>query len=103
MYAVIAAGGKQERVEQGQVVAVDRLAAGEGDEVSFQPVLLVDGDTILATPDELAGASVSGRVVGETRGRKIVGFTYKPKSRNRRRWGHRQDLTTVEITGISKG
>jgi large subunit ribosomal protein L21 len=103
MYAVIATGGKQERVEQGQVVAVDRLAADEGDEVSFQPVLLVDGDTVLATPDELAGATVSGRVVGETRGRKIVGFTYKPKSRSRRRWGHRQDLTTVEITGITKG
>jgi len=103
MYAVIATGGKQERVEQGQVVAVDRMAAGEGDEVSFQPILLVDGDTVLATPDELAGASVSGRVVGETRGPKIVGFTYRAKSRGRRRWGHRQDLTTVEITGITKG
>src|SRR5450759_4595476 len=103
MYAVIKSGGKQERVEEGQVVAVERLQAGDGDEVTFQPVLLVDGDTVLAGPGRLAGASVSARVVGETKGPKIRGFTYKNKTRGRKSWGHRQKYTTIEITGISRG
>jgi large subunit ribosomal protein L21 len=100
MYAVIATGGKQYRVSEGQRVDVERLS---GDQVTFTPVLLVDGDTVLAAPGELAGASVSARVVGETKGPKITGFTYKPKSNNRRRWGHRQKYSTIEITGISRG
>ena len=102
MYAVIKTGGKQYRVAEGDRVQVERL--GEpGSDVSLTPVLLVDGDTTLATPAELAGASVSARIVAENRGPKIVGFTYKNKSNNRRRWGHRQTLATIEITGITKG
>lgn len=102
MYAVIKTGGKQYRVAEGDRVQVERL--GEpGSDVSLTPVLLVDGDTTLATPSELAGASVSARIVEENRGPKIVGFTYKNKSNNRRRWGHRQTLATIEITGIKKG
>jgi large subunit ribosomal protein L21 len=65
--------------------------------------LLVDGDTVVASPGDLAGASVTARVVGTSKGPKIRGFTYKNKSNNRRRWGHRQHYSTVEITGISKG
>jgi len=103
MYAVIATGGKQEKVEEGQVVWVERLAAREGDEVTFRAVLVVDGDTVLATPAELEGSAVTGRVVGDAKGAKITGFTYKPKTRSRRRWGHRQRYTEVEITGISAG
>ncbi|MGI8491829.1 MAG: large ribosomal subunit protein bL21, partial [Acidimicrobiales bacterium] len=64
MYAVIRSGGKQERVEQGQTLAVELLGASAGDEIEFQPILLVDGDTVLARHDELGGASVSARVVG---------------------------------------
>ncbi len=90
MYAVIKTGGKQERVEQGQHVAVERLGARQDDEVTFTPVLLVDGDTVLAGTGALSGASVSARVIGEAKGPKIRGFTYKPKSRSRRAWGHRQ-------------
>ena len=102
MYAVIATGGKQEKVEAGQRVEVERC--GEVDStVEFTPVLLVDGDTVLATPDELAGAKVTARIVEETRGPKVTGFTYKPKARHRRRWGHRQTLATIEITDITKG
>lgn len=102
MYAVIKTGGKQYRVEEGQQLSVERLGEGVG-EVKLQPVLIVDGDTVLATPAELARASVSARVVGETKGPKIVGFTYKPKTNNRRRWGHRQKYDTIEITSIEKG
>jgi large subunit ribosomal protein L21 len=102
MYAVVKTGGKQYRVEQGQTLAVERL--GEpGSEVNLEPVLLVDGDTVLATPDQLAGSSVTARVVEEFRGPKINGFIYKNKSNNRKRWGHRQTLARIEITGITKG
>ncbi|HWE56687.1 MAG TPA: 50S ribosomal protein L21 [Acidimicrobiales bacterium] len=103
MYAVIATGGKQERVEEGQTLAVEKLGIAVGEEINFRPVLLVDGDRILSGAEQLGAASVSARVVGEEKGPKIKGFTYKPKSRGRRAWGHRQHYTTVEITGISAG
>ncbi|HEY8527469.1 MAG TPA: 50S ribosomal protein L21 [Acidimicrobiales bacterium] len=101
MYAVIKTGGKQYRVEEGQTLDVERL--GDDDEVELTPVLLVDGDTVLATPGDLQGATVTARVVGERKGPKVTGFTYKAKTNQRRRWGHRQRYSTIEITGISKG
>jgi large subunit ribosomal protein L21 len=101
MYAVIQTGGKQYRVEEGQRLEVERL--GEADEVRLTPVLVVDGDDVLATPGQLAGAAVTARVVGEVKGPKVVGFTYKNKANERRRWGHRQRYATIEITGITKG
>jgi large subunit ribosomal protein L21 len=103
MYAVIRTGGKQERVTEGQRLDVELLGKAEGEEVSFTPILLVDGDTVVATPSDLAGASVSAKVVGEVKGPKIRGFTYKNKTNSRRRWGHRQRYQTIEITGIRKG
>ena len=103
MYAVIKTGGKQEKVETGQVLNVERLGAAVGDEVALTPVLVVDGDTVLATRDQLAGASVTARIVGEAKGPKITGFRYKNKSNQRKRWGHRQHYDAIEITAISKG
>jgi large subunit ribosomal protein L21 len=100
MYAVIATGGKQYRVEEGDHVEVERLDA---DEVTLQPVLVVDGDVVLATASQLEGTSVSARVVGDAKGPKINGFTYKNKSNERKRWGHRQKYSTIEITGITRG
>ena len=102
MYAVIATGGKQYRVTEGQRLEVERLGSAEGD-VSFVPVLVVDGYTVLAGSDALSGASVTARVVGEANGPKIRGFTYKAKTNNRRHWGHRQHYATIEITGITAG
>jgi large subunit ribosomal protein L21 len=102
MYAVIRTGGKQYRVAEGDRVQVERLG-DVGTDVELQPVLLVDGDTTLATPDQLSGVSVSAKIVGEAKGPKIIGFTYKNKSNERKRWGHRQQLATIEITGIKKG
>ena len=101
MYAVISTGGKQHRVHEGARLAVERLAGVEGDDVTFAPILLVDGATTLATPAELDGASVGARIVGAERGPKIRGLTYTPKARTRRRWGHRQSYTTIEITTIA--
>jgi large subunit ribosomal protein L21 len=101
MYAVIQTGGKQHRVAEGERLDVELLKAAEGDEVTLRPVLVVDGDSVLATPQQLSDVSVSARIVGEAKGPKITGFTYKNKSRSRRRWGHRQRYATIEITGIS--
>lgn len=103
MYAVVRTGGKQERVATGEQVRVELLDATEGSEVRLDPVLVVDGDRVLATADQLAGASVTARVLGTEKGPKIRGFTYKPKTNQRRRWGHRQTYTTLEITDISVG
>ena len=101
MYAVIATGGKQERVEVGSTINVELLSAQLGDEVELTPLLLVDGDNIVTTKDALSAASVQAKVVGEAAGPKIIGFTYKAKARGRRRFGHRQHYTRVEITGIN--
>ena len=103
MYAVIRTGGKQYRVEKGERLEVELVGADEGSELELTPLLVVDGDKVLATPKELSGATVKAKVVGATRGPKIDGFIYKPKSNNRRRYGHRQDLSVLEITGITKG
>ncbi len=103
MYAVIATGGKQERVAEGQRLDVELLGAEEGVEVALRPVLVVDGDAVLATPSELEGATVTARVVGRSAGPKIDGFTYKRRTNQRRRYGHRQKYTTIEITRISRG
>jgi large subunit ribosomal protein L21 len=101
MYAVIASGGKQQRVEVGNTIEVELLKAAIGEEVNFAPVLLVDGDTVVAGAGKLDKAAVQGRVVGESKGPKIDAYNYKSKTRGRRRWGHRQHYTTVEITAIS--
>src|SRR5579872_2771549 len=92
MYAVVRTGGKQERVAEGQQLRVERLGAPQGAQVELAPVLVVDDDRVLATPDQLAGVVVSATVVGEELG---------PKTRHRRRWGHRQRYSTVQITSIS--
>jgi large subunit ribosomal protein L21 len=101
VYAVIKTGGKQYRVAEGDRVEVELLGA-PADELSFAPLLVVDGErTIVGSA--LAGATVAGRIVGEAAGPKITGFTYRPKSRGRRRWGHRQHYSVVEITTIAAG
>ena len=99
MYAVVKTGGKQYRVAEGQRLDIEKVA---GETVTLQPVLVVDGSDVLSTPAQLSGASVTGRVVGEAKGPKINGFTYKNKTNNRKRWGHRQKYTRLEITGISR-
>ncbi len=82
------------------MVRVDLRPEEVGTAVSFEPVLLVDGDQVVAGP-ALKGATVTGTIVGEEKGPKIRGLTYKAKSIQRKRWGHRQHYSTVEITKIS--
>jgi large subunit ribosomal protein L21 len=103
MYAVIATGGKQYRVAEGDTLAVEMTGTEPGGEISLTPLLVVDGATVVSDAGSLAGATVRGRVTGSVAGPKVTGFTYKSKSNNRRRWGHRQRYDEVEIIGISLG
>lgn len=100
MYAVIKTGGKQYRVAEGDQLDVEKLGVSEG-EVDLVPVLVVDGNTVVSAPADLAGASVTANVIGATKGPKITGFTYKNKTNSSKRWGHRQQYATIRITGIS--
>jgi large subunit ribosomal protein L21 len=101
MYAVVATGGKQYRVTEGQVLDVE-LTGEVGSEIDLPVVMVVDGDTVLATPDQLRGSAVRAKVVGEATCPKVVGFTYKNKTNQRRRFGHRQRYSTLEISSIRK-
>ncbi|MGA0709601.1 MAG: 50S ribosomal protein L21 [Ilumatobacteraceae bacterium] len=103
MYAVIATGGKQEKVTKGQQVQVELLGAEAGSEVKFTPVLVVDGSTVLSTKTELSKATVIAKVIGQAAGPKVDGFTYKRRTNQRRRFGHRQKYSLIEITSIAKG
>jgi large subunit ribosomal protein L21 len=105
MYAIVKTGGKQYRVEEGQSLLVERLPDDEGATVALQPLMLRgDGDgVVLLGADELAKASVAARVVGHERGPKLRVLKYKPKHGYRKRTGHRQDLTRLEITEIKSG
>jgi large subunit ribosomal protein L21 len=100
MYAVISTGGKQYRVSEGERLDVELLGQAD-DKVELSPVLIVDGDRVLSAPGDLAKVKVKATVVGEAKGPKITGFTYKNKSNQRKRWGHRQHYSTIEITGIT--
>ena len=100
MYAIIATGGKQYRVSEGDVIYIEKIDAQVDSTVSFD-VLLVgnDGDVKIGTP-VVEGVKVEGKVVGQIRGEKIVVYKYKSKKNYRRKKGHRQPYTKVEITKI---
>ncbi len=102
MYAVIKTGGKQYRVEQNDVVTVERLPGDRGESITFEEVLLVgdEADTKIGTP-MLAGASVNGTIVEQGRHRKVIVFKFKRRKNYKRKKGHRQYYTRVRIDGIS--
>ncbi len=102
MYAIIQAGGKQYRVEKGDVLFLEKLPAQEGDTVVFEDVFAVgeEGKVSVGSPT-VAGAKVSGLVLKNGKGKKINIITYKAKKGSARRVGHRQPYTKVEITEIS--
>jgi large subunit ribosomal protein L21 len=103
MYAIIRAGGKQAKVREGDVIDVERIKS-EADTVTFTPLLLVDEDgTVISDKAALAKASVTADVLGESRGEKIDIFKYKNKTGYRRRQGHRQRYTRIQVTGIATG
>ncbi|WP_300768357.1 50S ribosomal protein L21 [uncultured Bifidobacterium sp.] len=102
MYAIVKAGGHQEKVEVGDVILVNRLAAKKGDAVEFPVALVVDGSTVTLSAKDLAGRSVKAEVVDdEAKGPKISIQKFKNKTGVARRKGHRQPLTAVKITAIA--
>jgi large subunit ribosomal protein L21 len=100
MYAVIKTGGKQHKVQAGDVIEVERLVH-EGETITFQPLLVVEDDGTTHAGPGAAKAVVTASPLGEKKGDKIKIFKYRPKSGYARRQGHRQTLTMLEITGVS--
>jgi large subunit ribosomal protein L21 len=101
VYAIVKAGGRQEKVAVGDTVTVDRMAAAVGATVSFPALLLVDGATVTTDAKALAAVKVTGEVLEETKGPKIDILRYKNKTGHRRRQGFRAKLTRVKITAIN--
>jgi large subunit ribosomal protein L21 len=102
MYAVVSTGGKQYRVEAGSVLVVERVPGDAGSTITFDRVLLVgDGETVTVGTPTVDGATVSGTVLGEALGPKLIVFKFKQKATYRRKNGHRQHLTRVRIDEIS--
>ena len=97
MYAIVKTGGKQYRVEQGTSLVVERLRADEGAKVSLEPLLFVDGSKVIEGAD---GVQVEAKVLAHERGPKLRVVKFKPKRGYKRRNGHRQELTRLEVTSI---
>jgi large subunit ribosomal protein L21 len=100
MYAIVRSGGKQYRVREGDEILVERLDADEGSDVALDVLLIEDDGTVSVGAPTVDGASVAARVVGPARGRKVVSFKYKNKTRRRQTIGHRQERTRLAITSI---
>ena len=101
VYAVVRAGGRQEKVEVGTIVTMDRKKADKDGNVQLPAVLLVDGDTITSDAVSLAKITVTAEVLGDLRGPKIVIQKFKNKTGYKKRQGHRQELTRVKVTEIA--
>ncbi len=101
MYAIVATGGKQYRVEPGQRLEIEKLNAEAGSQVDLGEVLLVaDGENVTVGQPTVAGARVVADVLGEIKGKKIIVFKYKNKVRYRRKTGHRQRYTRLAVRDI---
>lgn len=101
MYAVIETGGKQYKVEQGDVVFIEKLDVQEGETVTFDKVLIVGGDDVKVGAPYVDGASVTATVAKNGKAKKIIVYKYKPKKHYHKKQGHRQPYTKVEITAIN--
>ena len=101
VYAIVKAGGRQEKVAVGDVVVVDRLSAQAGSTIELTALLLVDGEKVTTDAKDLAKVKVTAEVVRDEKGPKIDILKYKNKTGYRVRKGHRQKLTRLKVTGIS--
>ncbi|WP_078413911.1 50S ribosomal protein L21 [Priestia abyssalis] len=101
MYAIIETGGKQIRVEEGQAIYIEKLAADQGETVTFDKVLFVGGDNVKVGAPVVEGATVTAKVEKQGKAKKIIVFKYKAKKNYRRKQGHRQPYTKVVIEKIN--
>ncbi|MDO9398364.1 MAG: 50S ribosomal protein L21 [Herbiconiux sp.] len=100
VYAVVRAGGRQEKVEVGTIVTLDRIKADENGNIELAAVLLVDGEKITSDAPSLSKVKVTAEVLEDLRGPKIIIQKFKNKTGYKKRQGHRQELTRVKVTGI---
>ena len=100
MYAVIKTGGKQYRVSQGDRIRVEKLPGEVGADITLDEVLMLGGDNVSVGAPLVSGASVSAKIVAQDRAKKIIVFKYKRRKGYRRKYGHRQPYTELEITGV---
>lgn len=100
MFAVIKTGGKQYRVSANDVITIERLEGAAGDVIAFEQVLMIGGATAIIGSPTVAGATVVGELVEQTRGPKVISFKKRRRQNSKRKRGHRQDLTSVRITDI---
>lgn len=100
MYAIVVTGGKQYKVEAGQVLKVEKLEAEVGSQIKLDVLMLVDGEKIVNGSPLVKNAEVVAEVMNHDRERKLVVFKYKPKVRTRRKQGHRQPFTTIKIVSV---
>ena len=100
MYAIIVTGGKQYKVQEGDVVFVEKLDAAENEEIKFEEVLAVSGETFVAGAPTVEGASVTAKVLKNGKGKKIHVLKYKSKKNEKKKIGHRQPYTKVQIVKI---
>ncbi len=99
VYAIVKAGGRQEKVSVGSIVVVDKMEGEAGDKVELEPIMLVDGDKVTTAADGIS-AKVTAEIVSADKGPKITIIKYKNKTGYRKRMGHRQKLTRLKVTGI---
>ena len=99
VYAIVKAGGRQEKVSVGSIVVVDKIEGAEGDKVELEPIMLVDGEKVTTAADGIS-AKVTAEIIRDEKGPKISIIKYKNKTGYRKRQGHRQQLTRLKITGI---
>jgi large subunit ribosomal protein L21 len=101
VYAIVRAGGRQEKVSVGDVLTVDRLDGAAGDTLKLIPLMLVDGADVTTGADALGKVSVTAEIVEAAKGPKIIIQKYKNKTGYKKRQGHRQKLTRIKVTGIT--
>ena len=101
MYAIIATGGKQYKVAEGDIIRVEKLGAEAGETVTFDQVLLVGGNKVVVGDPVVANATVTASVVKEGRGKKVIVYKYKRKTGYHKKNGHRQSFTEVKIEKIN--
>ena len=101
MYAIVRAGGRQEKVAVGDVVQIDKIDGEPGSSINLPALLVVDGEAVTSDPKALAGVTVTAEVVGAIKGPKITIMKFKNKTGYRKRQGHRQHSTQVKITEIN--
>lgn len=101
MYAIIATGGKQYKVAEGDIIYVEKLNAATGETVTFDDVVVVNNDTDVLCGDKVANAKVTAEVIGEGKSKKVIVYKYKRKTGYHKKQGHRQPYTKVEIKAIN--